>query len=149
MRTEHNLSFWWDCLGRLPSVPANIRFASEEQCRARLTEVRWPDGFVCPRCQGRETWRLARGALLQCRTCKAQISITVGTVMGGCRQSVQTWLIGAEYLVGCCSTGIVPTIKEVGDHLGLKYTAARRLRQGLLKDLQDQNSVLLRCLCVS
>ena len=35
------------------------RFPSEEHCRARLTEVRWPEGYLCPRCGGRKTWRIA------------------------------------------------------------------------------------------
>ena len=27
------------------------RFSTERACRAYLAQLRWPDGFVCPRCQ--------------------------------------------------------------------------------------------------
>jgi hypothetical protein len=27
------------------------QFPDEYSCRAYLQQVRWPDGFVCPRCQ--------------------------------------------------------------------------------------------------
>jgi hypothetical protein len=28
------------------------RYGTEEQCRAELFSWRWPDGFICPACQG-------------------------------------------------------------------------------------------------
>ena len=28
------------------------RYGTEEQCRAELFSGRWPDGFICPVCQG-------------------------------------------------------------------------------------------------
>lgn len=32
------------------------RFASDEACRDYLFRLRWPDGFVCARCQNRAAW---------------------------------------------------------------------------------------------
>ena len=29
------------------------RYGTEEQCRAELFSWRWPEGFICPVCQGR------------------------------------------------------------------------------------------------
>ena len=29
------------------------RFSTDEACRDYLAQLRWPDGFVCPRCEGR------------------------------------------------------------------------------------------------
>ena len=29
------------------------RFRSEDKCRAYLEALRWPEGVVCPRCEGR------------------------------------------------------------------------------------------------
>ena len=29
------------------------RFATEQACREYLMQLRWPQGFVCPRCGGR------------------------------------------------------------------------------------------------
>ena len=30
----------------------NRRYGTEEQCHAALIAMRWPDGFVCPKCGG-------------------------------------------------------------------------------------------------
>lgn len=147
MRTKRDLNFWLECRDRLPSVAVAIRFPSEEHCRARLTEVRWPEGFVCPRCGGRETWQIARGTLTQCAACKAQISITADTVLKGSRLPVQVWFLGAERLIQGCSLYSLPVISDLAHHLGLHSTAARRLRDRLLIDIQSDDSLLLRCIC--
>jgi hypothetical protein len=36
------------------------QFRDEAACREYLAKLRWPDGFVCPRCQGRDAWVTAR-----------------------------------------------------------------------------------------
>jgi len=38
------------------------RFSTEEACREYLFRLRWPDGFVCPRCAGGRLGR-ARGSV--------------------------------------------------------------------------------------
>ncbi|MEP9412059.1 MAG: transposase, partial [Candidatus Brocadia sp.] len=34
------------------------KFQTEEGCQKRLIELRWPDGFVCPHCGGRDYYEL-------------------------------------------------------------------------------------------
>src|ERR1019366_10055823 len=47
------------------------RFATEAACRDYLIQLRWPDGFRCPHCGGRENWRL-KNARFECRACGRQ-----------------------------------------------------------------------------
>src|ERR1017187_4395925 len=49
------------------------RFATEAACRDYLIQLRWPDGFRCPHCGGRESWRL-KNARFECRACGRQTS---------------------------------------------------------------------------
>ena len=37
------------------------RFATEEACREYLASLRWPNGFVCPKCGSGSAWWTARG----------------------------------------------------------------------------------------
>lgn len=39
------------------------RYQNEEDCRKRLFELRWPQGFVCPRCQGKDYHNLPKRQL--------------------------------------------------------------------------------------
>ena len=60
----------------------DARFGSEEACPAYLFQLRWPDGFVCPRCQATTAWGTKR-ALIVCGFCGYQASVTAGTIFEG------------------------------------------------------------------
>lgn len=68
----------------------DARFATEEACRKYLYQLRWPDGFRCPRCECRKSW-LVREVLLQCADCGYQISVTAGTIFQDTRTSLRLW----------------------------------------------------------
>jgi len=75
-----------------------LRFQTPEACRAYLRYVRWPEGFVCPRCRGRQAFALPRRHLDQCKACGAQVSLTAGTVMHHSHLSLPQWF-WAAYLM--------------------------------------------------
>jgi hypothetical protein len=66
------------------------RFASEEACRDYLVQLRWPDGFVCPRCGGGSAWPASRGRLV-CRACRHQASVTAGTIFQDTHKPLVLW----------------------------------------------------------
>ena len=55
-------------------------FANEEACREYLCHMRWPDGFVCPRCKCRKSWPV-REVLLQCAHCGHETSVVTGRAL--------------------------------------------------------------------
>ena len=70
-------------------------FPDEEACAAYLESLRWPDGFLCPKCgHAGRTWRMRRGLLL-CSQCRAQTSVTAGTIFEGTRKPLRLWFIAA------------------------------------------------------
>jgi len=70
-------------------------FPNEEACARYLERLRWPDGFRCPKCdQHGDAWRMERGLLL-CRHCRAQVSVTAGTIFEGTRKPLKLWFIAA------------------------------------------------------
>lgn len=66
------------------------QFRDEAACRQYLTKLRWPNGFVCPRCQGRDAWLTAR-ALYHCRRCDYQTSVTAGTLFADTNLPLRLW----------------------------------------------------------
>lgn len=81
------------------------RFGDDVACAAYLEAWRWPKGFVCPRCEGTEAWRLSRRRMLQCSECRHQVSVTAGTVMHRSKQPLTTWF-WAIFLVARHKKGI-------------------------------------------
>lgn len=72
------------------------RFPNEDSCREFFEAVIWPDGPVCPHCQGRKAWRLSgaksRPGLLECAECYRQFTVTVGTPFHGTKLSLWLWI---------------------------------------------------------
>ncbi len=46
------------------------QFPDDDACRAYLETMRWPNGFVCSRCQGTNVSYIANRRLRQCATCR-------------------------------------------------------------------------------
>jgi len=66
------------------------RFSTEEQCRDYLFKLRWPDGFVCPHCGGKE-YGIIGDKLYWCAKCKYKVSVTAGTIFQDTRSPLKTW----------------------------------------------------------
>ena len=66
------------------------RFATDEGCRPYLFALRWPDGFVCPRCGHGQAWAMQRGRWL-CAACRYQASVTAGTIFQDTRLPLTLW----------------------------------------------------------
>lgn len=66
------------------------RFATESACREYLAALRWPEGFVCPRCQGRENLVVRRG-LWRCLGCRREVSVAAGTIFQDSKLPLTVW----------------------------------------------------------
>lgn len=62
-------------------------FATDEQCLTFLSNIRFENGFICPKCNHNEYWVNNRGIAV-CKICKHQHSITSGTIFHKSRISL-------------------------------------------------------------
>ena len=85
------------------------RFSSEAACREYLQQLRWPDGFRCPRCLGERGWPVGRGDLMECSSCHRQTSVIAGTIFEGTRKPLSMWatLLPAHAASGGCASSAV------------------------------------------
>ncbi len=78
------------------SVYAQPCFWSEAAAHARLEEIVWPNGPVCPHCGacdriGQVTGKGARAGLRFCCTCRKQFRATMGTMFEGSHVPLTKW----------------------------------------------------------
>jgi transposase-like protein len=66
------------------------RFSSDEHCRTYLFALRWPKGFVCPRCNGKKAWPMSRGLWL-CGKCRHQTSVAADTIFQDSHMPLTVW----------------------------------------------------------
>jgi len=93
-----------------PGFPRNLQefqrqFATETACYEYLAVCRWPDGFVCPRCGHGRAYRLTASRRWQCVACRAQVSLTAGTVLHNTKTPLTVWF-WAPYLAVTDKRGI-------------------------------------------
>src|SRR5271165_4471810 len=73
-------------------------FRSDAECRKYIRRLRWPTGFICPRCRGTgEPWVTSRG-LLHCPGCQGQTSLTAGTIFQDTRKPFRMWFMAMWYV---------------------------------------------------
>lgn len=73
------------------------RFTSEDACRQHLFQLRWPEGFVCPRCGAKQGWPMTRGRRL-CAVCRYQASVTARTIFQDSHLPLTTWFRAIWYV---------------------------------------------------
>ena len=76
------------------------RFGSVEQCEERVRAWRWPNGFVCPRCQ--QSWHSEfrrHGRLyFQCSSCRHQCSLVSGTIFESSKLPLPSWFLAMHLM---------------------------------------------------
>jgi transposase-like protein len=66
------------------------RFSTEGACYDYLFKLRWPAGFLCPRCSGNQHWISARGLCI-CANCEYNQSVTAGTILHSTKKPLKLW----------------------------------------------------------
>ncbi|MFB9279986.1 transposase [Cohnella cellulosilytica] len=68
-------------------------FNDEQICIDALFSARWPQGFRCPKCAHPHCYEIhsRRLPLYECRSCRSQTSLIVGTIMEGSRTPLRLW----------------------------------------------------------
>ena len=115
------------------------RFSTEEACRDYLRQLRWPEGFLCPRCQATKAWPHGKN-LLRCAHCDYQISVTAGTVFQDTHKPLTMWFRAMSYVTSQKNGGSALGLQRV---LGLKsYQTAwawlHKLRRAMVRPGRDR-----------
>jgi hypothetical protein len=119
-------------------------FDDDAAARELLERLRWPDGPTCPRCaaHGPDVFRISgekhshRAGLYQCKPCRRQFSVTVGTAFERQRIPLSTWVRAAHEfsyegpLYGRDQYGRPkpPSLTVLKTKIGVSYPTVLRIR---------------------
>ncbi|GIP33037.1 transposase [Paenibacillus sp. J2TS4] len=110
------------------------RFKTEEDCEQFIYQLKWPDGFSCPRCKHKQAYviRSRRLPLYECRSCRHQTSLIAGTVMEGSRTPLLKWFL-AFHLMSRTDRGTNAVQLSSRIHVTYKtaWSILRKIRQAL------------------
>lgn len=110
---------------------------TEEQARAHIEAIRWPNGPGCVHCGSVNVYRMegktTRPGLLACRDCRQHFTVTVGTVMEDSHLPLSTW-VRAFHLMATSKKGMSALQLQRNLGLGSYRTAwhlAHRIREAM------------------
>ena len=115
-------------------------FATEEACLTFLEKLRWPHGFICPRCGNTgDVYRASRTRLM-CRACQYQGTVTSGTIFDKTRTPLRVWLAAAWYLTnqkqGVSALGL-QRVLGLGSYQ-TAWTMLHRFRRAMVRPGRDK-----------
>ena len=113
-------------------------FRTEEQCKDYLISVRYPKGFVCPKCQSKDVWKLKKG-IWRCKKCRKDISVTTGTTFQNTHIPLTIWF-QAVWLVVSQKNGI--SALGLAHSLGIKremtvWRLLKKIRSNMIRTSTD------------
>lgn len=116
------------------------KYSNEKDCRDYLFRLRWPKGFVCPRCSFQEYIKL--GELYRCKKCRHQISVTSGTIFHRSHIPLPVWFRAVWWVTSQKNGASALGLKRI---LGLgSYETAwlmlHKLRRAMVRPGRDKLS---------
>ena len=116
-------------------------YGTEDQCRQFLLEKRWPNGFVCPKCNHTKCFNIQCRNLYQCKACNRQTSVTAGTIMDKTRTPLSKWFL-ALYLVGENKQRINAFV--LMKQIGVSYNTAWAMLSKIRQAIRDRNNIHIK-----
>jgi transposase-like protein len=104
------------------------KFKTEKDCRDHYFNIKWPMGFVCPKCGHTEYSFIESRNLYQCKKCSHQASLTAGTIMHKSHTPLRQWFC-AIFLVVHDKRGI--SAKQLSKDINISYYTAWLMLQKL------------------
>jgi transposase-like protein len=126
---------------KLPTIlqEAVKYFAEPQRCLDFVVALRWPHGPTCPRCQSPEHRFIKTRSLWECKLCKKQYSVKVGTIFEDSAIKLDKWLC-AIWMIVNAKNGV--SSYEVARNLGVTQKTAwfmmHRIRLALSKGSIDR-----------
>ena len=113
------------------------QYGTEEQCRAIVIASRWPRGFECPACGGRQYCVVTTRDLYQCAKCRRQTSPIAGTIFASTHLPLRLWF-RAIYHLTQTKQGISSI--ELGRRLGVTQTTAWKIKHKLKQVMLERDA---------
>jgi len=107
-------------------------YGSQTRCEEAVRSWRWPDGFVCPRCEGtpHSEFRRQERLYFQCSGCRYQCSLLSGTLFESSKLTLPQWFL-AMHLITQAKNNVAAL--ELMRHLGVSYPTAWLLKHKLMQ----------------
>ena len=110
-------------------------YGTNQQCREALFYLRWPQGFICPKCRHTDYYEIKARKIYECCLCHQQTSVTSGTIFADTKLGLNIWFLGI-YLITQSKDGI--SSLKLARTLGISANAALRMKHKLQHVMKER-----------
>ena len=96
-------------------------FSDPDVAHNFFATLRWPDGVICPFCEGRDFYFIRASRKWHCKSCKKRFSVKAGSIMEDSPLSLDKWLI-AMWIISASRNGV--SSYEIARTLGIQQKSA-------------------------
>jgi transposase-like protein len=117
-----------------------VAFDTDEECRAGLEYLRWPNGVTCLRCGSGKISRIKTRKQFDCDACRYRFSVTTGTAFHDSHLALPKWFM-AVLLMCKAKKGI--SANQMKRTLGVAMKTAWYLCHRIREAMKDDNPEML------
>ncbi len=114
-------------------------FNTEEACHEHLFNMKWPDGYKCPKCAKDEAYitKTRKHPLFECKDCRHQTTVLVGTIFEKTRTDLCKWF-WAIYLVAHDKRGV--SANSLSEKIEVCYQTAWLMLHKIRKAMGERDT---------
>lgn len=123
------------------AIKFSQKFQNEKDCDSYLFNLKYPNGFICKKCNCKEYYRLKgslakRNRIIECANsnCKKQISITAKTIFEGTKISLIKWF-WAFFFISQTKKGISACL--LSKQINVSETTALSMLYKIRKEMEE------------
>jgi transposase-like protein len=110
------------------------QFGTDDKCRERLVQLKWPKEIACPRCQSAKISHVAARHIYDCDSCHYQFSVTAGSIFHDSHLPLTKWFF-ATYVMVESKKGV--SANQLKRMLGVSYKTAWYLCHRIRKAMDE------------
>lgn len=115
------------------------KYQTEDACHQHLYNMKWPDGFRCPKCKHEKAYEITtrKLPLYECASCEHQTTVIAGTIFEKTRTDLVKWF-WSIFLIAQDKRGVSATYLSV--ELGIAYQTAWTIQHKVRKAMGDRDA---------
>jgi len=113
-------------------------FKTEISCINYLVKLRWPNGFICPKCNNDHGYYHAKRSHYECAQCHKQTSVTCGTLFHGSKVPLLKWF-WAIYHISSDKGGI--SALRLSKLVDINWRTAFHIRRKIRIAMGNRNNI--------
>lgn len=110
------------------------QFGTDDKCRERLVQLKWPKGIACPRCESAKISHVAARHIYDCDSCRYQFSVTANSIFHDSHLPLTKWFF-ATYVMVESKKGV--SANQLKRMLGISYKTAWYLCHRIRKAMDE------------